>query len=67
MDAISIIGRYGVDKRGMQIKHFNLIIQWQNGKKKVVWPGGPENSRPDIQMRDGILRLAKKEALIINN
>ena len=35
MDAINIIGRYGVDKRGMQIKHFTLIIQWQNGKKRL--------------------------------
>ena len=52
MDAISIIGRYGVDKTGAQIKHFNLIIQWQNGKKGCL-ARGPENSRPDIQMRDG--------------
>lgn len=37
MDATSILGRYGVDRTGMQIKHFNLIIQWQNGKKEVVW------------------------------
>ena len=49
MDAISIIGRYGVDKRGMQIKHFNLIIQWQNGKKKVVWP-------EDLKTADPIFR-----------
>ncbi|HAM49714.1 MAG TPA: ABC transporter substrate-binding protein [Nitrospiraceae bacterium] len=38
MDASSIIGRYGVDATGMQIKHFNLIIQWQKGKKEIVWP-----------------------------
>ncbi|MDP2277624.1 MAG: amino acid ABC transporter substrate-binding protein [Nitrospirota bacterium] len=46
MDAISILGRYGVDKRGMQIKHFNLIIQWQNGKKKVVWPEELKTANP---------------------
>ena len=46
MDAINIIGRYGVDKRGMQIKHFTLIIQWQNGKKEVVWPDDLKSAEP---------------------
>ena len=46
MDAISIIGRYGVDKRGMQIKHFNVIVQWQNGVKKVVWPNDLKTAEP---------------------
>ena len=55
MDAISIIGRYGVDKQGMQIKHFNIIVQWQNGKKGCL-ARGPENSRPDIQMREFLKR-----------
>jgi len=38
MDTMTVIGRYGVDKSGMQIRHFPLIIQWQEGKKTVVWP-----------------------------
>jgi branched-chain amino acid transport system substrate-binding protein len=38
LDAFSIIGRYGVDAEGRQTKQFNLIIQWQNGKKQIVWP-----------------------------
>lgn len=38
MDTMTIIGRYGVDKLGKQSRHFPLIIQWQNGVKKVVWP-----------------------------
>ncbi|MBI3377518.1 MAG: amino acid ABC transporter substrate-binding protein [Nitrospirae bacterium] len=46
MDAISIIGRYGVDRTGAQIKHFNLIIQWQNGAKKVVWPEDLKTADP---------------------
>ena len=46
MDTISILGRYGVDKRGMQTKHFNIIVQWQNGKKKVVWPDELKTSDP---------------------
>jgi branched-chain amino acid transport system substrate-binding protein len=46
MDVISIIGRYGVDRTGLQTKHFNLIIQWQNGKKEVVWPDALKTAEP---------------------
>lgn len=46
MDAVSIIGRYSVDRRGMQIKHFNVIVQWQNGAKKVVWPEELRTAEP---------------------
>jgi branched-chain amino acid transport system substrate-binding protein len=49
MDAMSIIGRYGVDENGMQIKHFPINIQWQNGEKKIVWPEGIANAAPIIQ------------------
>jgi branched-chain amino acid transport system substrate-binding protein len=49
MDTMSIIGRYGVDNNGMQIKHFPISIQWQNGEKKVVWPEEIANSAPIIQ------------------
>ena len=38
MNTVSIIGRYGVDKTGRQVKHFPLIIQWQDGKRQIVWP-----------------------------
>lgn len=38
LDTFSIIGRYAVDKTGMQIKRFPLTIQWQNGKKEILWP-----------------------------
>ncbi len=38
MDVMSILGRYGVDRTGMQIRQFPVIIQWQNGKKEIVWP-----------------------------
>jgi branched-chain amino acid transport system substrate-binding protein len=40
MDTMTVIGRYGVDKSGMQIRHFPVIVQWQAGKKRVVWPKG---------------------------
>ncbi len=48
MDVLTILGRYGVDKRGLQVKHRNVIIQWQDGKKVVVWPKEIKNSEPII-------------------
>lgn len=49
MDAMSVIGRYGVDKNGMQIKHFPINIQWQNGKKSVVWPEDIAKAKPILK------------------
>ena len=46
MDTMSILGRFGVDRRGMQIRHFNLIIQWQKGKKEIVWPEELRTAKP---------------------
>jgi len=46
MDTMSIIGRYGVDKAGRQIKHFPLIIEWQRGKKEIVWPEDLRTAKP---------------------
>jgi branched-chain amino acid transport system substrate-binding protein len=46
MDAISVIGRYGVDRTGVQIKNVNLIIQMQNGRKEVVWPSEYRSAAP---------------------
>lgn len=38
LDTFTIIGRYGVDRTGMQIKHFQVILQWINNRKEIVWP-----------------------------
>lgn len=46
MDALSVIGRYGVDRAGVQIKNTNMIIQLQNGKKEVVWPPEHQTAAP---------------------
>lgn len=46
METMTIIGRYGVDKTGKQIKHFSLIIQWQKGKKEIVWPEKISTAKP---------------------
>ena len=51
-DVFSIVGRYGVDAAGKQIKNFNLIIQWQNGKKEIVWPEELRTAAPIFRRRN---------------
>lgn len=46
LDTMTVIGRYGVDSKGKQKRHFPLIIQWQNNKKNVVWPDTLKNLDP---------------------
>lgn len=46
MEAITIIGRYKVDRSGIQTRHQNFIIQWQKGKREVLWPESVRTARP---------------------
>ncbi len=38
LDTITIIGRFKVDSSGMQIGHNPILIQWQHGRKVIVYP-----------------------------
>jgi branched-chain amino acid transport system substrate-binding protein len=38
LDTVTVIGRFRVDHTGMQIGHNPILIQWQNGKKEIVYP-----------------------------
>lgn len=38
LDTVTVIGRFKVDPDGKQIGHNPIIIQWQQGKKEIVWP-----------------------------
>lgn len=42
LDTLTIMGRYGVDSTGMQIRHFALVTQWQNETLEVVGPADME-------------------------
>ncbi len=46
LDTTTLLGRFGVDSRGVQVRHFPLIIQWQKGKKEVVWPRDLKTAEP---------------------
>ncbi len=45
-DTVTIMGRFKVDHTGRQIGHNPILIQWQNGKKEIVYPGKMETSKP---------------------
>jgi branched-chain amino acid transport system substrate-binding protein len=38
MDMMTVQGRFKVDETGLQIGHQILLVQWQDGKKEIVWP-----------------------------
>ncbi len=46
LDTMSIIGRFGVDKTGKQVRQHTFIIQWQNGQKELVWPNQVRTAEP---------------------
>jgi branched-chain amino acid transport system substrate-binding protein len=48
-ETYTILGRYRVDPMGIQIKHVMLTIQWQNGKKEIVWPEEVATARPILK------------------
>ncbi len=48
LDTYSVLGRFAVDQTGMQIKRFEMIVQWQEGHKEIVWPEDLRTAMPLI-------------------
>ncbi len=46
INMLTMFGAYKVDERGFQIAHKMLTIQWQDGKKQVVWPDKWKTAEP---------------------
>jgi branched-chain amino acid transport system substrate-binding protein len=46
LDTVTVLGRFKVDTKGNQVGHNSFIIQWQNGKKEIVWPPKMQTTRP---------------------
>lgn len=44
LDVMTIFGPYKVDDKGVQIAKKALLVQWQQGERKVIWP---EEIAPD--------------------
>lgn len=48
LDTEVIIGRYAVDHSGLLVKRFPLVIQWQKGRREIVWPAELRTAPPKI-------------------
>lgn len=49
LDTMTIIGRFGVDQTGKQVRQHTFIIQWQHGRKELVWPKAIKTAEPIFQ------------------
>ena len=38
LDVNTVFGAFKVDRDGLQIAHRMVTVQWQDGKKVIVWP-----------------------------
>ncbi len=47
-DTITIMGRFKVDHTGRQVGHNPILVQWQNGKKEIVYPSNMSTSQPQL-------------------
>lgn len=47
-DTVTIMGRFKVDHTGRQVGHNPILIQWQNGKKEIVYPSNMQTSPPQF-------------------
>lgn len=48
LDTNVIIGRYAVDRSGMLTKRIPLIVQWQKGRREIVWPPETRTAPPRL-------------------
>ena len=46
LDRNTVFGRFGVDRTGAPIAHKDLMFQWQDGKKVIVWPEELATGKP---------------------
>ncbi len=46
LETQTIFSNYAVDERGYQTANSGLFIQWQDGKKEIVWPEEAATSAP---------------------
>jgi branched-chain amino acid transport system substrate-binding protein len=58
---VSVYGDWGIDPQtGRQVAHKSVLIQWQNGKKEIIWPTEAQTAKPCYPMPSSQNRLAGK-------
>ncbi len=48
LDTVTVSGRFKIDHAGRQIGHSPVIIQWQQGKKEIVYPAQMMTAPPQF-------------------
>lgn len=51
LDINTVLGRFAVDSTGLQTKSLDMVVQWIDGEKQIVWP-------PEIRTAPAILGKA---------
>ncbi|MFO1148858.1 MAG: amino acid ABC transporter substrate-binding protein [Alsobacter sp.] len=46
LDLYTVLGRFAVDRTGIQIKRLDMVVQWQDGRKEIVWPAEIRSAKP---------------------
>ncbi len=46
LDTVTVIGRFKVDHHGRQVGHNPILVQWQDGKKEIVYPTKMQTAPP---------------------
>jgi branched-chain amino acid transport system substrate-binding protein len=46
MEIKTAFGEYKVEPDGFQIAHKMVMLQWQDGKRIIVWPDDLANGKP---------------------
>lgn len=46
LDTVTVIGRFKVDGKGRQIGHNPILVQWQDGRKEIVYPTKMKTADP---------------------
>ena len=47
---MSFYGGWDIDETGMQIGHSMVDVQWQDGKRVIVWPPNAQTGKPCYPM-----------------
>lgn len=48
LDTVTVIGRFKVDPQGRQVGHNPILIQWQDGRKEIVYPAKMRTAPPRL-------------------
>lgn len=50
LEFMSFYGNWNVDDSGMQIGHTMVNVQWQDGKRVIIWPESAQTGKPCYPM-----------------